>query len=204
MKDYKGLLIPGQDFHVFNRAVGNEKLFYLTRDYRRFLDQFSKRTASICDILAFNLLPNHFHSVLRFHEDEALLEFFSRNRKGGCSQEQLPALLLQQFSNFENSHVKYFNLLYDRIGGLFAHPIRRIPTTDPEHLKYLIFYVHKNHIHHNYCPEMSGWDWSSYQDIRMRNSAIVNVDAVLTLFGGMRAFLDYHEQTVEPRKELEV
>lgn len=70
---------PGVVFHVLNRAVQKRQLFEVESDYRAFLRCVWEAHASVrVSILAFCVMPNHFHFVLAGNEEGQLSRFMAR------------------------------------------------------------------------------------------------------------------------------
>jgi putative transposase len=68
--------IAGHVFHVMNRCQPHELLFDSPRAYRAFLDLIEKaRRATGIRILAYCLMPNHWHFILWPSEDGQLTTF---------------------------------------------------------------------------------------------------------------------------------
>ena len=66
----------GLVFHVINRGARRLGLFDTDRDYREWLEAFAEaHERAPVDVLAYCLMPNHFHLVLRPQEDRQLAEF---------------------------------------------------------------------------------------------------------------------------------
>ena len=66
------IMIPGTTYHIYNHANGRENLFREDDNYRFFLKQYRKYVNPVADTFAYNLLPNHFHFLLRIKEEEEL------------------------------------------------------------------------------------------------------------------------------------
>ncbi len=64
-KKYHQDLIPDKIYHIYSRAVGDEKLFKSDENYRYFLQKFKNYILPIADIYTWTLLPNHFHFMIR-------------------------------------------------------------------------------------------------------------------------------------------
>lgn len=62
---YQAPLIPGEFYHLFNRAnTQGEKLFPQERNYLYFLQKWTEYVGSGLEVLAYCLIPNHFHSLV--------------------------------------------------------------------------------------------------------------------------------------------
>jgi hypothetical protein len=61
MKKFVDALVPGNFYHIYNRACGDEKIFVEERNYRFFMDLFEERLMQYVDLFSYCLIPNHFH-----------------------------------------------------------------------------------------------------------------------------------------------
>ncbi|MEA1929761.1 MAG: transposase [Patescibacteria group bacterium] len=74
-------------------------------------------------LVAFSLMPNHFHLLLKNHVDEGIFRYMQR--------------LL-------NSHTKYFNNKYQQSGHLFQGRYKSVHIEDNDQLLHLSAYIHKH------------------------------------------------------------
>ena len=51
----------GYFYHIYNRAIDNNLLFYQDRNYTYFLWKLSEYISDFIDLYYFCILPNHFH-----------------------------------------------------------------------------------------------------------------------------------------------
>ncbi|MGH2575336.1 MAG: transposase, partial [Ignavibacteria bacterium] len=61
--------IPGYYYHIYNRGNNREIIFYMDDNYKYFLKRFDKYLSIHLDVLAFCLLPNHFHFLVKVKEN---------------------------------------------------------------------------------------------------------------------------------------
>jgi putative transposase len=186
---YFAKLLPDSHYHVFGRAIGSEKLFRSDWDYRRFLLQYHAYMDPVAVTYGFALLPNHYHFLLRTKSTEEIL-----------IEPQLPPLTSKdlyqgRFADFFNSYVKTYNRKYDRKGGLFISPFRRVRITTYEQLCRALFYVHKNPVHHGCCRDMAEWEWSSYAGYLSGKPGPEALEA-MAWFGGETGFREYHAEEI--------
>ena len=57
--------MPEYYYHIFNRAIGDEKIFRTEENYKFFLQRFYDYILPIGAIYCYCLLPNHFHFLIR-------------------------------------------------------------------------------------------------------------------------------------------
>jgi len=101
------------------------------------------------ELVAFCLMPNHFHLLLK------------ESRKGGIARYMQRVL---------NGYTKYYNTKYQKSGHLFQGPYKAIYIESDKQLLYLSTYIHRN------PRELPDWKvdeqkypWSSYQDYIKKN-----------------------------------
>src|ERR1035438_4711725 len=73
-------------YHIYNRANGNEKLFFEEENYQFFMDKFKLYVSPVAEVFCYCLMPNHFHFLVRI-KSEAAIELYRRNE---TSNETLP------------------------------------------------------------------------------------------------------------------
>lgn len=164
----KDLLITGNVYHIFNRGVNRGPIFFNDGDYQRFIDaaehyvisnhKFSyerynqkpnllNKNSSIneepkVEILAYCLMPNHFHFVVKQIRDKGVTDYFGR---------------------LTNSYSHYVNLKYDRVGPLFQGRFRNVLVESEEQLLHLSRYVHLNPLVAGLVSNLRNYHWSSYR-----------------------------------------
>ncbi len=79
----KGLELfePGTYFHVVNHAVGDENLFRNDENYHYFLRKYATYMPSVWATLAYCLMPNHIHLLVRVHDEKTLSKHTKSNPK---------------------------------------------------------------------------------------------------------------------------
>ncbi len=146
---YHGPLLPEHIFHVFNHAVGSENLFREADNYSYFLELAIKHIISVADFYAYNLLPNHFHFLIRIKSIEELSHYyFLQKEKEPESNIDWPKYVMQQFSNFCNAYSKAYNKRFQRRGALFLDYLKRSLIDNGPYFKHCVRYVHYNAVHH--------------------------------------------------------
>jgi len=116
------------------------------------------------EILSYNLMPTHFHFLVKQKKDNGLI-------KG--------------FSNLLNSFVKHFNKTNERSGPIFLPRFKSVLIKTEEQLKHVSRYIHLNpyssQLVKNY-KELLEYPFSSLKEYLLGFSGICNVDYVLGLF----------------------
>lgn len=153
-------LIPGYFYHIYNRAVEGALLFREWKNYEFFLEKVTKYLLSEADILAYCLMPNHYHFLIKITN-----QYFSK---------AMHKLAL--------SYVVAYNIMYNRRGRLFSSPYQRIHVTDLNYLLHLSRYIHLNPVKAQLVQKAEMWDYSSYQEyVGVRESEYINTGEILDL-----------------------
>lgn len=179
-------------YHIFSRAVGDEKLFRNEENYRYFLNKFKKYISPVADMYGYCLLPNHFHFLIKIKDDQSIGPYSLYTTK----QKPISQYIMQSFSNFLNSYTKSLNKAFDRKGSLFMDYLRRVEITSNEQLRATLFYIHKNPVHHGLCKTISGWQWSSYQTYLSSLDTSLKRDDAIEWFGDIAEFKNFHDQPI--------
>jgi len=214
-------LIYDTYYHIYNRGVNRENIFFEERNYDLFMRLYEKHLSSVTDLFAYCLLKNHFHLDLKVKSEEEILETLKTLRVSSVSRvktlkvsmssssqeeglhrkplgsDQLGSRYVSdQFSNFFNAYAKTINKTYGRTGSLFQHPFGRVPITTDRQLWNVIAYIHQNPQKHRFVKDFRDWKWSSYGLILAEKPTKLRRDIVLEWFGGKESYLDLHKQWV--------
>ena len=192
-------------YHVFNRGVEKKDVFVDDQDRRVFLfylniytgnlDQVTARYSDLparlkdknlgdsLDLLAYCLMPNHFHLVIFQKEADAM-----------------PRLLKQ----VTNGYTAYFNQKHNRVGSLFAGRYRAVTIGDDDLLAHVVRYVHLNPVVAGLSGKPGEWGWCSYKNYMGENGGInCETHRVGDRFASSEDFAKYHADQAEYARELE-
>jgi len=199
MPDHHIPLYPECSYHVFNRAIGNEKLFRSEENYRFFLANLAKHILPVAGIFTYSLLPNHFHLLIRTRDEKQLIAHFERKKKKEFDQNiySLPEFIMEQFSNWFNSYTKAFNKRYGRKGALFMDYTKRSIVENDSDFASFVFYIHKNAVHHGLCNRIGEWKHDGYKSLLSERPTHLLRSEVISWFGSKELFMKFHDQPVE-------
>jgi putative transposase len=178
-------LTEGETYHVFNRGAHKQPIFLADSDQWRFLillylanrekpivmrDILSKYRGlpsvevfkepcdkSLVDVLAYCLMQNHFHLVLRQKSPKGITKFMGRVSTG---------------------YSMYFNLKHKHSGTVFQGPFKTSHIDSEPYFRYIFSYIHLNPLEliephwkergitnpQNARDYMEGYAFSSYMD----------------------------------------
>ena len=183
----------GKFYHIYNHSNGFENLFKSDENYRYFLSRFCHFINPIAETYVYCLMPNHFHTVIKFKEEPELETIFGKF----STFEIMEARLSKQFSNLFSSYTQAFNRMYSRKGSLFMPNFKRREVSKDDYLTSLIVYIHRNPIHHGFTKTCQDWPWSSYNTMLDERTTFLKRDDVLAWFGNRNEFLQFHERETD-------
>jgi len=182
MQNYRKTFEPGQYYHIYNRAVSSDKLFYLPKNYHYFFKLLKEGPGKFFDIIAFCLLPNHFHFIIKTNEN------FSKS----------PNALSEAFRIMAISYSQAINKQEGRKGSLFMKPLKRKKIDNETYLRDLIIYVHLNPVSHNITYDFRSYKYSSFKyfaNNEIRDSFISEI--YYRLFDDAENYLFVHSERKE-------
>jgi putative transposase len=135
--------VGNEIYHVINRAVGRTQIYKAPSDYQMFLDCM-KEVKALTDmrILAYIIMPNHWHLVLWPQEDKDLSKFMH--------------LLTNRHTR--NVHVRTKTIGH---GPLYQGRYKSFIVDSDNYLKTLIKYVEQNPVRANLVNKCQDWRWGS-------------------------------------------
>jgi putative transposase len=133
--------VGGLCYHVLNRGNARKQVFFKSGDYQAFLKALGNACQEVpMRVLAYCLLPNHFHLVVWPHEDGDLSRWMH--------------WLL-------NAHVRRYHQHYHSSGHLWQGRFKAFPIAHDEHLLTVLRYVERNPLRAGLVERAEGWAWSS-------------------------------------------
>lgn len=151
-------------YHIYNRGIEKRKIFLDDQDCKTFLDYIKLYLSPIeelksqnqvgfrlyrfiplnlsseVELIAFALMPNHIHLLVKQNTKDGMVKFMHR---------------------LATSYVMYFNKKYDRIGSLFQNRYKAVLIESEPYLLHLSRYIHLNPVKLN-LQRVNFRDYSSY------------------------------------------
>jgi len=186
MKSNTGNLEADTFYHIYNRGINGENIFKEERNYAFFLEKYIKYIYPIAHTYAYCLLKNHFHLLIRSRSEEEIKTAFPlREIDAG-------KLISLQFSHLFNSYAQSVNKSFERTGGLFETPFRRIEITNNAYLGNVLCYIHANPQIHGFVEDFRCYPHSSYGVYTSEKTTKLERDSGLGWFGDRNEFLRQH------------
>jgi len=188
-------LLTGNIYHVYNKTIEKRSIF-IKKYYEKFIQtacyyrssqsilRFSnfqrlpttlfnhyqkkildKRTFRIT-ILAYCLMPNHYHMVIKQNQDNVI------------------SFLISQL---QNSFTRFYNIKSLRTGPIFLEKFKSKPITSEEQLKHVSRYIHLNPYSNGLMQktdEIKNYPYSSFsQYLKPKENNLSDQGFILSLFG---------------------
>ncbi len=202
-------MILNQSYHLYTHANGSENLFRNEENYRYFLKRYEEFIPPVVDTLAYCLMPNHLHLLVRVKGETELKEFFKSKSKDltgltGADKQDLSGLerlTILQFSHLFNAYTKAYNKVYNRRGSLFIRSFKRKEITSDSYFTTVIQYIHTNPVKHGFAKQLTDWPWSSYHNFLLYKLTSIQQE-VINWFGNRQQFIQLHQQSLSNPSEI--
>lgn len=205
-------LTTGEFYHVFNRGVDRSNVFRNANEYNRFLStlefyryqethiRFStylnasplqastmrddlESSDELISLLAFALMPNHFHLLIKQEKDHGIHQFLFK------------AL---------NSFAKYINTRRHRVGPLFQGNFQAVRIESEEQLLHVSRYIHINPVVAGMISieTLTSYPWTSYPAYVRQSTSWINTDIITGMTGSTDTYMSFVKDQVAYGKML--
>lgn len=167
------MIIPNKFYPIYNRGNNRQKIFFSRENYLYFLEKAKNHLIEHLEILAYSLMPNHFH-FLAFSKENISPDAFGNDLK----------IMLR-------SYTRAINKQEGRTGSLFqqhtkiklleanTHTMTRSHSMSSSQIDLYPFvcfhYIHQNPLKAKLVKNMEDWEMSSFRDYAgLRNGNLCN------------------------------
>ena len=191
--------VPGCIYHIYNRGVNRMSIFANPGNYVYLLRKVKSLLAELpVTMLAYCLMPNHYHFVLR--QDEATTfpkaASFREGKDGGLS-----TFMQRLFITYTQA----FNKQQERTGPLFQGRFRHIRVDRDEYVMHLCRYVHLNPVVAGLVSRPAAWPYSNYLEwIEAREGKLVDRAFVQEFFPTPESYIAFVQGHIAPEKAKEL
>jgi len=165
MPSRKLILACGETYHIFNRSIHRRSLFTNKKEFNLFLEAmgYYSQTSppvrfsiyrqqknkykinihkSLVKIIAYCLMPNHYHFILTQIKEKGIKKFIHR---------------------LATSYSCYFNLKHNQKGPVFESKFKAVRVETQEQLIHLSRYIHLNPVTSYLTEDPFRYNYSSYK-----------------------------------------
>jgi len=155
-------------YHIYNRGNNKELIFFGDGDYIHFISLCRKHIANRCQIIAWCLMPNHFHFMVQVN-DESLEPV----KWGG---NVMPSIS-NGFQLLQSNYSKRINYRENRAGSLFQQKTKSKLLETKSYALTAFWYLHQNPVKAALAKNMLEWEYSSYKEYcGLRNESLSKVE----------------------------
>jgi putative transposase len=150
-------LFEGEIYHVFNRGNNRGVIFPRRQNYHYFLQKIEKYLRPCCDILAWCLMPNHFHFLIHANANSIPMV-----QDGSIDRQQFS----QGIKVLLSSYARGINKQEGRTGSLFQQNTKGlcVSAVSRDYALTAFHYVHQNPMRAGLVDCMEDWEFSSFRE----------------------------------------
>ncbi len=199
-------ILGGSYYHIFNRGLNRQKVFFNEENFKYFLVLFEKYLNPFVSLLAYCLIDNHFHFLIKVKDDITRQD----TRMSSFQKDDIPLdeaigfAVSNQFRRFFISYIMTINNQESRTGNLFDRTFKRLEIKDEEHLKYLAFYIHYNPQKHGIISDFRNYRFSSWNAYNTKSPSKLDRELLLEIFEGKNEFIEYHKYFHQEKEWIEL
>jgi REP element-mobilizing transposase RayT len=150
-------------YHVFNRGCNREKIFTVESNYLFLIKRMKSLVPDYSlKVIAYCLMPNHYHFLLYPQEDGIISRFIQR---------------------LFNSYTQAYNRQQKRSGTLFEGRAKSVLVDTDEYILHLCRYIHLNPVIAKLVSHPSDWPYSNFPEwIKEREGTLIDHEFVNRFF----------------------
>lgn len=153
-------------YHVYNKGNNGQKIFFNYGNHLYFLKKIQDHLLKHCDLLAYCLMPNHFHFLIESKE----------NIKDDSINKAIQTIL--------SSYTQAINKQENRTGSLFQqHTKAKSLENTTLYAEVCFHYIHQNPLRAGLVRAIENWEFSSVKSYAgIREDKICNLERGRQLF----------------------
>ena len=191
-------LEKGYIYHIYNQGNNQQKIFYSKENYFYFLKKIKTHISPYAEVIAWCLMPNHFHIMLFVKEIEIPITNLSHRMTPSHPMTNKTRTLNNSIAIMLRSYTRAINKQQNTSGSLFRQKTKaecvncqngvtpsffinngttKINITDAkkQYPQICFNYIHQNPVKANLVKTAIDWEFSSAIDYaNLRNGKLVN------------------------------
>ena len=192
-------------YHIYNKTNNKELLFRSDENYLYFLILYARYISPFAETFAWNLLPNHFHFMLRIKQEKEIeehlinlpLDIQTKSEKSYLINKDLNTLIENEFKRFFISYAMAYNNMYNRTGNLFYRTFKRVNITKDTQFTHALIYIHANAQKHGLVKCFDQYKWTSYHSLVSEKPTKLLRNEIFEWFGRKESFMKLQYELTE-------
>lgn len=211
-------LVNDQIYHIVNRGINAQPVFFHSNDYERAIEimayyqnlqisnrfsffkrlnreerdriisSFKKEKDVYVEIISYCFMPNHIHILLRQMREDGISNFMSK---------------------FANSYTRYVNTKNKRFGPLFQGKFKAVRIETDEQLLHVMRYIHLNPYTSYLVKNISSLEnyrYSSYNEYMVldKGIGICKKDIIMSHFKDIKSYRKFILDQAEYQRKLAI
>lgn len=169
---------PGTYIHIVNHAIDGRELFYDPGDYKTYLTFLKERMSDEFSVIAYCLMPNHFHFLIRQNAYAPISALFEQPHK---------------------RYARYYNNKYDCRGRIFRGKLANKYVMEDNYLVAACAYIHANPLQANLVSLPEDWEYSNFREFMgIRHGTLFSKQFVDDWIGNRE---DYRNKVVDTARK---
>ena len=162
-------------YHIYNRGNNKQRIIFRDNNYTYFLDKTKRFIQPISEIIAWCLMPNHFHFLVEVTPESI--------KPVKCGTVNMTAIS-NGFRLMQSIYASGINNQENRTGSLFQQKTRsKLVSDDISYLLTAFYYIHNNPVAAGLAQKPEEWKYSSFRDyLEYREDSICNLQKGIELF----------------------
>jgi len=193
---------PGHLYHIYNQGNNRQKIFFSERNYLFFKEKMKEYILPYADILAWCLMPNHFHLMVEVKTNFNFSQGFTHSEAlTKISQSEALTIVKSKTLNDSigvmlRSYTRAINKQEKRSGSLFRKETKAICITkhngitpawytsmgvtvlhtsikEQQYHQVCLNYIHANPLKDGLVSDIQEWKYSSYHEYNNKTGDIL-------------------------------
>lgn len=204
----------GYHYHLYNRGNNRQPVFYERDNYLYFLSGMRKYLLESVDILAYVLMPTHYHLLVQVRpqtlnpqtsevsnlqtsevsetSEVSVTEVSEAEVSAAEVSAETSRAVSHAIQMLTISYTKAVNKRYERVGSLFQGQFQAKLVKNDAQLQALCVYIHANPVKDGLVELPEDWEYSNYLEwMNLRNGNLVS-----------RAFIKNHIGSPKEYRQL--
>lgn len=167
-------------YHIYNKGNNSQTIFFTKENYNFFLKKIDNELKPFCDILAYCLMPNHYHLMIQANENSVQVDN-SKMQK-----------LVRRIGTLQSSYTQAINKQKGISGSLFQQKakVKSLSqfflgaTKFQDYALNCFLYIHQNPLNAGLVSRFEDWEFSSFNEYYSINvKSICNTSLAYSLLG---------------------
>jgi putative transposase len=161
---------PDNFYHIYNRGINQQQIFFQQRNYEFFVSKIVSEIKPTCEIIAYCLMPNHFHLLI-----------YVNAKSIGLNEIQNQQVLTRKLGTLQSSYTQAINKQENRTGSLFQQKCKAKIIENS--INTCFHYIHQNPLKAKLVTKLEEWEYSSFKSYFNNNDRICSLSLARELIG---------------------